>query len=131
MEPELPFEFLVAGTPVSLQSSADGINQWKERVRAAATLLLPENHFTIADPVRVDIFVFLDGDLAGDLDNIIKPIQDALNGLVYRDDHQVSHLNVAKFVAGGVGSFENPSDALVDAITGERPVVYVKVSRVE
>jgi Holliday junction resolvase RusA-like endonuclease len=31
-----------------------------------------------------------------DLDNVLKPLLDALNGIVYRDDRQVAHLEFTK-----------------------------------
>lgn len=43
-------------------------------------------------PVVLRLGYFYAGDPAADLDNIIKPIQDSLQGLVYADDIQVVDL---------------------------------------
>jgi hypothetical protein len=43
LEPDFPIEFLVAGTPVSLQAKSGPAKEaWKARVRAASMAVLPE-----------------------------------------------------------------------------------------
>jgi Holliday junction resolvase RusA-like endonuclease len=91
----LPFEFIVIGKPVSHQTKGNQrLQKWKATVRtAAATRWQP------ADPtgsnLRVTITYYYDAepyDESGvpDSDNIVKPIRDALNGLVYVDDYQIT-----------------------------------------
>lgn len=66
--------------------------------------------------------------MAGDVDNIVKLVLDALSAHIYLDDAQVERVVVQKFEPGNVFSFSNPSTAVVDAITGPKPVLYVRVS---
>lgn len=91
----LPFEFIVIGKPVSHQTKGgQRLQTWKATVRAAA-----ENHWQSNDPLgknlRVTITHYYDAEpynesSVPDSDNIVKPIRDALNGLVYVDDYQIT-----------------------------------------
>jgi len=55
----------------------------------------------ITGPVRVEIsYFYLEGGKI-DLDNIAKPICDALKNLVYRDDSQIWQLYVRKVALDG------------------------------
>ena len=74
-----PVEFLVSGTPPSHQSARrDALDDWKANVREASRSALPEGHFATDAPVAVTVYYFTDGSETGDLDNIIKPILDAV-----------------------------------------------------
>lgn len=91
----LLLEFIVAGTPKSVQASAGSKRAWRQRVSAAATAALPPPHLVGTLPVRVTvIYFYVRTDL--DLDNILKPILDALNGIAYVDDEQVIDVIAAK-----------------------------------
>lgn len=91
----LPFEFIVSGRPVSHQTKdKKRLQAWKEQVRQAAKarwcLDAPVGGF-----VRVIITHYYDappGDESAvpDSDNIVKPVRDALNGLIYVDDYQIT-----------------------------------------
>lgn len=50
-----------------------------------------------------------------DLDNLVKAVKDSLNGLLWRDDGQIAHLNVSKVYAAG----------------DEQPCVEIEVSTLE
>lgn len=79
VEIEFPVEFLVAGTPVSLQAKRrESIDQWKTRVIDASRSILPEGHFATKNPVAATLFYFPAAEMAGDIDNIEKPVLDAL-----------------------------------------------------
>ena len=53
-----------------------------------------------ATPTTVDVMLrvvfYFDGETNLDVDNILKPISDALNGLVYVDDRQVTDVYAAR-----------------------------------
>lgn len=128
VEIPFPFEFNVQGTPVSLQAKrADARSQWKERVKSASREVLPDGFFSTAEPLSVTILYFPDAQMQGDIDNIVKPILDALCRHVYIDDHQVERIWVQKFEPGRVFAFDNPSPRLTQAIDGEKPVVFVRL----
>jgi crossover junction endodeoxyribonuclease RusA len=129
MEIEFPIEFLVLGTPVSAQSrspvSRDG---WKARVLAAAQGAVPDPHFPSRKRLAVTLFYFPEGPRQGDVDNIVKFTLDALGPDIYLDDSQIERVVVQKFEPGNVYPFSNPSAILRDAITGTKPVLYVRLS---
>lgn len=84
----IPVEFIVVGTPKSVQSKAAAKLAWKARVAAAAAAALPSPHALVTSLVRVTVgYFYVATDL--DLDNILKPILDAMNARVYLDDEQV------------------------------------------
>ena len=129
MEILFPLEFVVDGTAVSLQAKRrDSIEQWKSRVRAASQVALPENHFATELPLAVTLYYFPAADMVGDIDNIVKPILDALNRYVYLSDRQIQRISVQKFEPGNVFRFDAPSPILQDAINRAKPVLYVRIS---
>jgi crossover junction endodeoxyribonuclease RusA len=129
VEIEFPLEFLVPGTPVSLQAKRRGsIETWKERIRRAGTDVLPEAHFSTAVPIAVTLYYFPATQMAGDIDNIVKPILDALCGFVYVDDRQVERIWVQKFEPGRILLPSPQSPRLEAAVCHPRPVLYVRLS---
>ena len=65
--------------------------------------------------------------MEGDIDNIIKPIMDALIGVAYLDDSVVEAVSAQKFEPDADWSFEQPSDMLSAALDTDAPVVYVRI----
>lgn len=128
MEPEFPVEFLVFGTPLSLQASGRSREEWKKRVREASNDSLPEMHVWYEGPVAVTIYYFPPTEMPGDVDNIIKPILDALSAHLFKDDHQVVRVTVQKFEPGQPAIFSDPSPVLTKALLSAPPVSYVHVT---
>ena len=129
IEIAFPLEFVVLGTPVSLQVKRTASKTaWKNRVKQASSEVLPEGHFCTEEPVAVTLFYFPATTMVGDIDNIVKPVLDALRQHVYADDRQVERVWVQKFEPGKVFQFSNPSKALSDALVGERPVLFVRLT---
>jgi crossover junction endodeoxyribonuclease RusA len=129
LEIEFPIEFLVYGTAVSHQrDNPRAKKEWKQQVRDASSTVLPYPHFASDDRIAVTLYYFPAEPMPGDIDNIVKLILDALGHHVYRDDHQVERLLVQKFEPGLSPPFSAPSETMLDALTGERPVLYVRMS---
>lgn len=87
-------EIVIDGTPRSQQGSGKGLAAWKAQVSERA-------RGSVADADRVDYddvalrllhFCRVWGDLAGDLDNIAKPIIDAILGIAIFNDNQVKQI---------------------------------------
>lgn len=76
-------DFVVWGTPKSQNARAR--QRWQARVQNAA----PPVSDLAAGPLRLRIDFFFDGSTNLDTDNIIKPIQDALETIVYDNDKTV------------------------------------------
>jgi len=66
--------------------------------------------------------------MAGDIDNIVKPVLDALGRHIYLDDRQVHRVLVQKFEPGNVFEFAAPSSTLQDALNRAKPVLYIRLS---
>ena len=121
------FEFVLGGRAVSQQTKwAQNRNDWKEEVRSAASdRWIGASPAT--GPVAVTITCFFAKDAftkdVPDVDNIPKPILDALNGLVYSDDAQVSDLLCRKRNREDDLRIENPSTALLDCLRESEEVV--------
>lgn len=77
-----------------MQASGRGKSQWKDEVRAAAEAAMAgRERFDFVDvSIRILHFCFDWADTDGDLDNIGKPILDAMCLVVFFNDNQVSQL---------------------------------------
>jgi Holliday junction resolvase RusA-like endonuclease len=129
MEIEFPIEFLVKGTPVSLQAKRpESREEWKERVRTASTSVIPQPHFASGDRMSVTLYYLPKEPMQGDVDNIVKPVLDALSRHIFINDRQVERVLVQKFEPGNVFGFAQPSETFAEALDGAKPVLYVRVS---
>jgi crossover junction endodeoxyribonuclease RusA len=72
-----PVELVIEGTPIAQSGSSRSKNRWKAKVEASARARLREvSEWEWLDErrVAVTIYYFLDAEMQGDIDNIIKPI---------------------------------------------------------
>lgn len=84
------YEFVIPGRPVSAQVKRKAVRRrWAEKVKLEAIRNSPGSPPFTNFNARVTI-VFLCASARLDADNVIKPIQDALMGVFYSDDIQVS-----------------------------------------
>lgn len=121
--PVFVIEFVVIGTPRSQQARSK--SQWQSTVRQAA----PTQAALLAGPVLLRIDFFFEGTTDLDADNIIKPIQDALQHVIYGDDEAVvdvcsrklDRLNPPPFISAPA-----TLDNALDATTGD--FVYIRVA---
>jgi crossover junction endodeoxyribonuclease RusA len=127
IEINFPVEFIIEGVPLAQRASAASLEKWKARVADAARAQLQEGHWATTGPVAITILYFPIATMRGDVDNIVKPILDALNRLVYIDDRQVERIWVQKFEPGRVLTFSEPTPTLADALERDRPVLYVRI----
>ena len=129
MEIEFPIEFLIEGTPVSLQAKrATSLDKWKQRVKSASSTAIPNPHFASDDRMAITLYYLPDEPMQGDIDNIVKPILDALCRHIYIDDRQVERVVVQKFEPGSVLTLTQPTATFVQALGRAKPVLYVRVS---
>lgn len=66
--------------------------------------------------------------MQGDIDNIVKPVLDALCRHVYVDDRQVERVVVQKFEPGNAFTFTRLTTKLAEALGAKKPVLYIRVS---
>ena len=107
----LPWDCVVLGIPKSVQAKAASITRWKADVRAAAVAAWPDGDPPLTDEVQIHVTFYHDG-APLDVDNMLKPIQDALCGVVYEDDKQLSdthgHLRDLNATVPGTGNDPGP-----------------------
>jgi Holliday junction resolvase RusA-like endonuclease len=127
VEPRFPIEFQIEAVPLSLQASAASREAWRQQIRTVIDQTLDPSGWATESPVTVTIFYFPDGPMTGDIDNIVKPILDALKPRIYVDDSQVERVWVQKFESERAFQIREPTAKLAEAIDTERPVVYVRI----
>ncbi len=122
----LPFEFTIKGPPISHQTrNRQRLQQWKQDVANAATATWA-NQNIITDGVSVIITYYYDGS-SPDVDNIIKPIQDALIGIVYNDDDQVVDTKSRKRLINGSFRIRGASAVLLAGFADGDDFLHIKV----
>jgi Holliday junction resolvase RusA-like endonuclease len=129
VEIEFPFEFVVIGAARSQQASADSKEAWRAHIQESARLHLPEGNWATGETVFVTIYYFPDTEMDGDIDNIVKPILDAMSGPIYIDDNQVERIVVQKFEPRSLGRivvFSEPTTMLAAAIEAIGPRDYIR-----
>lgn len=122
------YNFAVIGAPVSQQSSHKSKRQYQIKVAEAANK-------SVASPIRGDerIKIEIDWFSEGfqnkpDVDNIIKPIQDALKGILFVDDNQVESIVARRYDILTVIHFMSEPLCLIEPLmNGQREYVFVRV----
>jgi crossover junction endodeoxyribonuclease RusA len=122
----LPFEFILDGPPVSQQARRrDRLRAWKVFVRQEAERYWPQGELPTAKPVMLRVTYFYDT-ISVDVDNIIKPIQDALIGLIYASDDQITDVLSRKRNLNG--NFRMPlSSVLAEGFLRGNDFLYVRI----
>ncbi len=123
----IPFEFSIDGPPVSLQTRRRAsLEAWKGKVRREAEAAWVSGDPPSQEEVCVRITYFYENE-APDVDNIIKPIQDALIGLVYEDDAQVSDTSSRKSKIDGAFRIRGVSPELAVKLAVGREFLRIRV----
>ncbi len=123
----LPFEFVIDGPPVSQQARRrERVRQWREEVRRVAAQQWPTGELPVATALMLTIVHFYDT-VSLDLDNLPKPIVDALKGLVYLDDSQITDVICRKRHLRRDIRVDNPSDVLADGFSRGTEFLYIVV----
>lgn len=124
----LPFEFTVAGPPVSQQTRRrKRLPPWRATVKAAAETLWPANTAPLTQELSLTITYFYEG-VPTDVDNIVKPILDSIQGLVYHDDVQITDLLSRRRPLAGPFRIGVPSPVLLEALGRGREFLHVSIA---
>ena len=114
---------------MSLQTKRrESLDEWKGRVKAAIQTALPEGHFATDDPLAFTLYYFPNSEMQGDIDNIVKPILDALERHIYIEGRQIQRVLVQKFEPGNVFSFARSSRMLGKVLEQSKPALYVRLT---
>lgn len=129
----LPFEFIIDGPPVSQQARRrERVHEWIEDVKSVARRYWPAGELPVAGSVMLTITYFydtesMDIDKIPDVDNIPKPIADALKELVYLDDKQVTDVLCRKRDLNRDFRVENPSALLAEGLDRRKQFLHIIV----
>lgn len=127
----LPFEFTIKGPPVSAQTrNRSRLQGWKADVKNAAQRQIEAEGSVVDSEVCVSITYYYDGE-SPDVDNIIKPIQDALIGVIYSDDCQVVETTSRKRSINGSYRIRGVSSILLSAFADGDEFLHIKVKFAE
>src|SRR5437879_479490 len=120
-------EFTVTGTPMSHQSSnKPALQAWMAQVRAEAAKVWTQAPLTIN--LKCTIMNFYEGLKPSlDDDNMVKPIRDALNGLVYTDDRQIRHSHHVQTSIDDAFQIRGVSAVILAAFNAGKAFVYIRI----
>lgn len=125
----LPFEFTIPGPPVSQQTAdRNRLQEWKGRVRGEAVKRWPLGDQPENGALQAKVTYYHDGPAVRmDNDNLVKPILDALNNLVYADDGQITDTNVRKTDLNGRFVVRGISAVLAEAFGRGAEFLHIKI----
>lgn len=126
---ELPhIEFTVDGPPVSYQTKGrSSLQAWKGTIRAEAAKRWIDRP-PLTGRLKCTIYNFHEGESASlDDDNMVKPIRDALSGLVYVDDSQITFSETAHIGIDVPIKVRKASIVLLTAYNRGDTFLYVRI----
>jgi Holliday junction resolvase RusA-like endonuclease len=128
---QLPFEFAVVGKPISHQTkNKTALRDWKLQVLGTAKKMVGCKKPT-GIHCQVTITHFFDSDEwetgVPDSDNIVKPVRDALQGIIYVDDYQVSDFVSRRRDINKAFRIRGMSPPLAYAFTQGDEFLYIKI----
>jgi crossover junction endodeoxyribonuclease RusA len=123
----LLFELMINGPPVSHQTKdKPRLQRWKARIRREAkrSKSLPAKLYKHEVCLKITYFY---ENKPPDADNIIKPIQDALNGVVYEDDRQVADTSSRLSRLDGAFRIRSASPELLKRLAYGSEFLWIRV----
>jgi crossover junction endodeoxyribonuclease RusA len=121
------FEFIIDGPPVSqFARQREGLHAWKDLVRAEAERLWPPGRLPSNAPIRMTITYYYE-DSPVDTNGILKPITDALIGLIFNDNSQINELTQSRQDMHGSFRIPDFSPVLAEGFGRGREFLHVKI----
>jgi hypothetical protein len=119
-------EFVVEGPPVSHQTKdRKNLTAWKAKVKAAAAAWTAA---PLTGRLKFTLINFHEGDDPPmDDDNMVKPIRDALNKFVYKDDSQIRHSEMIHFPIDAPLQIRGGSPIILAAFSRSAEFLYVRI----
>ncbi len=123
-----PFEFVIPQRPVSQQARRqERLRDWKEFVAEHARLAINEPRALATEPIALKLLYLYD-EAALDVDNILKPIQDALIGVLFEDDSVITDVEIRRRWRRTTFTVNAVSPILAAGLELGREFVYVALS---
>jgi crossover junction endodeoxyribonuclease RusA len=124
-------EFIIPKRPMSHQArNRANLQAWKAYVKKIANAHWSDPIIPNGTDLRLTL-VYLCDDSPADIDNIIKPIQDAMVGVVYEDDIQISDVDSHRRYLTDTIVITGLPQMLADAVEVGGEAVYVKVENAD
>ena len=124
----LPWDCVVLGIPKSVQAKTASISRWKADVRASAVAAWPTDVAPLACEVQIHVTYYHDG-APLDVDNMLKPIQDALCGVTYEDDKQLTDTHGHLRDLNGQYRVRGMTPAQAYGFTSGGPFVHIRIEQ--
>jgi Holliday junction resolvase RusA-like endonuclease len=119
-------EFVVLGPPVSNQSPGPNLTTWCAMIAGEARLNWPA--LPLTGELKAIIINFYAGTKPSvDVDNMSKPILDAMQMIVYTDDRQIVQAETAHSKIAAAYSIVGVRPIIVAALQAGNPFVYVRI----
>ena len=118
------FRIWVKGHPQSMQGDRRRLAQYRKIISDSALRSVP--YPVKSTRIDIEIYFSFQRTLRPDVDNIIKPILDALKGIVYDDDSQVRSIRVASLPideAYGISGWTNIE--IIERLTATPPEEFL------
>lgn len=126
-----PFELTIQDTPRSLQTkNSRAREEWERKVGRLAgerAHEAQESYQIDERPLAATIYYFPIAPMEGDVDNIVKPIIDGMEKVIYPSDRLIERIVAQKFEPGVAWTFKSLTPTLEAALEMERPVVYIRL----
>ena len=124
----LPIEFVIPQRPVPQQARRKSrLREWKEFVARQARVAMSGPQTLATEPVALRLLYLYD-EAALDVDNILKPIQDALVGILLTDDSVITDVEIRRRWRGTTFTLDAVTPVLAAGLALGREFVYVMLS---
>ena len=121
------FEILIPKRPLSQQANKKNKKLWKDYIYGRAMSQWDKGTPYEKSGLRFTL-VYLCDDSPADIDNIIKPIQDALVGVVFADDSLITDVDShRRFISESI-DVTNLPPVLREGVLSGQECVYIRVS---
>jgi crossover junction endodeoxyribonuclease RusA len=120
-------ELMVLGPPVSYQTKdKNNLKAWQALIKAEAGKVWTSPPLT--GKLKFMLINFHEGAVPPlDDDNMVKPIRDALNGLVYQDNRQIRYSETIQVSIDDPIRVRRASKVLLDAFAKGDEFLYVRI----
>jgi len=121
------FEFVIDGPPISQQArQREGLHAWKDLVREEAKRLWPRGSIPSNATLRMTITYYYE-DSPVDVRGIVKPITDALIGLIFNDNSQIDEISQSRQDLHGSFRIPDFSPVLAEGFGRGGEFLHVKI----
>ena len=121
-------DFLLPRRPVSHQTkNASSRNAWRDYIFGRAMLAWPGK--PLSDyPLKFTMVYLSEEPNPGDINNFVKPIQDALCALIYADDSMILDVSAHLRLLSEPNAIDGLPRKLAQAVVDGQACVYVAIS---